>query len=199
MSTPQVVYLPRYSIQKSQYVCRIVLILVLWTSFRFRFHTLVIGCFRGSAESCGRGKKKIGWSAFAPLVPFFSRSKISLSRSIGYIQTIRRSGWWGPFFGGGSRSTEAAASIPLSAYLRALRAYERNSLAPPLSSDATAILFPIPRIRHTENLSGLSRFRSERVSCAQLFTEIAADYSRFRIFCLSYGITYGTFSWKDFS
>lgn len=100
MSTPHVVYSPRYLIQKSQYACRIVLILVLWTSPRFRFHTFVIVVSIDQRSRAGEGgRKKIGWSDFAPLVPFFLEIKdisIAVDRvypvypSIGTMGTVLR-------------------------------------------------------------------------------------------------------------
>lgn len=185
MFPPHVIYLPRYLIQKWQYACKIILILVPWTSPLVRFHTLV----NRFGDPRSRAGNKIDWFR---TFPFSSRSKISVSRSTGYNQTIVRSGQCRPFFGGGSRPTEGAASIPLGAYLRAFRAYERNSLAPPLSSDATAILFPNPRSYGSVWLTTISSKTS--TLCAVIY----GDNCRLFVLLLVLKITHRTFSWKKF-
>lgn len=101
----------------------------------------------------------------------------------------------GPFFGGGSWPTEAAASIPLGAYLRALRAYKRNSLAPPLSPDATAILFLVPRSYESVWLTVIS---SKASTLCGVISEITANYraSAYSIYFTNHP---GHFREKNFS
>lgn len=143
-------------------------------------------CFAERAKSRGGGEKN---RLFRFRALFLWGRGIAVDRVRPDYLSIRDDG--GPFFGGGSWPTEAAASIPLGA-----STFARSELT-------SGILSRLPyrqtlprsfsRSQGATNLSGLPWFRSK--ASTRLFTEVTA--SRFRVFRVFY-IPPGTFSRREF-